>query len=120
MGVIIQAGIRGFVEWFREKADDPVAGGQDLATAVFGAAPRALTGAITLQQAVDLVRLGIEVVEENIEGIVSPPSSRVPARWAGRGSASSSAACPTHHRAAAALTSQLGAVRWSSARGPGI
>ena len=35
-----------------------------MAAAVFGAAPRALAGVISLQQTVDLVRLSIEVVEE--------------------------------------------------------
>ena len=43
-----------------------------LASAVFGAAPRALAGVITLQQTVDLVKLSIEVVESNIDAIVHP------------------------------------------------
>ena len=43
-----------------------------LASAVFGAAPRALAGVITLQQTVDLVKLSIEVVESNIDDIVHP------------------------------------------------
>ena len=43
-----------------------------MATSVFGAAPRALTGVITLQQTVDLVRLSIEVVESNIDEVVDP------------------------------------------------
>ena len=43
-----------------------------LASAVFGAAPRALAGVITLQQTVDLVKLSIEVVESNIDDIVDP------------------------------------------------
>ena len=43
-----------------------------LAASVFGAAPRALAGVITLQQTVDLIRLSIEVVERNIDEIVDP------------------------------------------------
>ena len=39
------------------------------AAAVFGAAPQALTGVITLQQTVDLVKLSLEVVESNIDDI---------------------------------------------------
>jgi hypothetical protein len=68
VGMILQAGIRGFVDWFQEGGDS---GGPAIATSVFGAAPRALAGVITLQQTVDLVRLSIEVVESNIEDIVS-------------------------------------------------
>ncbi|MGA8257040.1 MAG: helix-turn-helix domain-containing protein, partial [Nocardioides sp.] len=37
-----------------------------------GAAPRALAGTITLQQTVDLVRLSIDVVEHDIDGLLEP------------------------------------------------
>ena len=43
-----------------------------LAAAVFGAAPRELTGVIDLKQTVDLVRLSISVVEANIDDILDP------------------------------------------------
>ncbi len=39
---------------------------------MFGAAPRELTGVISLRQTVDLVRTGIEVVEENLDDILDP------------------------------------------------
>lgn len=68
VGMILQAGIRGFVEWFEAGGDS---GSPALATSVFGAAPRALTGVITLQQTVDLVKLTIDVVESNVGGIVA-------------------------------------------------
>jgi sugar diacid utilization regulator len=68
VGQILQAGIQGFVDWFR-LGDDAAAPG-DTAAAVFGAAPRALTGVITLGQTVDLVRLGIEVVESHVDEVV--------------------------------------------------
>jgi sugar diacid utilization regulator len=61
VGQILQAGIQGFVDWFRSGDDEAFPG--DTATAVFGAAPRSMTGVITLGQTVDLVRLGIEVVD---------------------------------------------------------
>jgi hypothetical protein len=70
VGQILQAGIKGFVEWFRLGDDDAFPG--DTATAVFGAAPRALTGVITLGQTVDMVRLGIEVVESHVDETVDP------------------------------------------------
>ncbi len=72
VGLIVQAGIRGFVNWYRRSARNPVTGDQAVAAAVFGVAPRALTGTISLQQTVDLVRLGIDVVEQNIDQTVDP------------------------------------------------
>jgi hypothetical protein len=71
VGLIVQAGIRGFVDWYRHEGDHPL-GGTALAASVFGAAPRALAGVINLQQTVDLVRLSIEVVESNIDTIMDP------------------------------------------------
>jgi sugar diacid utilization regulator len=70
IGQILQAGIQGFVDWFRLGDDEASPG--DTAAAVFGAAPRSMTGVITLGQTVDLVRLGIEVVEANVDEIVDP------------------------------------------------
>jgi PucR C-terminal helix-turn-helix domain/GGDEF-like domain len=76
VGLIVQAGIQGFLTWY----DSEVEGDSDgtspepdpLAASVFGAAPRELTGVITLQQTVELVRLSIRVVESNIDDIVDP------------------------------------------------
>jgi DNA-binding PucR family transcriptional regulator len=75
VGLIVQAGITGFVDWYAGGggADDPDGSTRSaLAASVFGAAPRALTGVITLQQTVDLIRLSIEVVESNVDDIVAP------------------------------------------------
>nr|WP_246283955.1 helix-turn-helix domain-containing protein [Nocardioides perillae] len=77
VGLILQAGVRGFVDWFRAEGDDRAGGAggvgeHAVAAEVFGAAPRALTGVINLQQTVDLVRLSIEVVEEHVDGVVDP------------------------------------------------
>ena len=71
VGLIVQAGIRGFVDWY-QNTDEPTPGPNVLASSVFGAAPRALAGVINLQQTVDLVRLSIEVVEGNVDDIVDP------------------------------------------------
>ncbi|MGC4111519.1 MAG: helix-turn-helix domain-containing protein [Nocardioides sp.] len=70
VGQILQAGIQGFVDWYR--LDDDSASPGDTAALVFGAAPRSMTGVITLGQTVDLVRLGIEVVEAHVDEIVDP------------------------------------------------
>ena len=72
VGLIVQAGVRAFVDWFREGAGSLSAEGQALASSVFGAAPRALAGVITLQQTVDLVKLSIEVVESNVDALLDP------------------------------------------------
>ena len=70
VGLIVQAGIRGFVDWYdvEDESVDP----DPLAVAVFGAAPRELTGVISLQQTVELVRLSIRVVETNIDDLIHP------------------------------------------------
>ncbi|QZY30801.1 helix-turn-helix domain-containing protein [Nocardioides coralli] len=71
VGLIVQAGIKGFVDWYSHTGE-PVPAGSDLAAAVFGAAPRALTGVISLQQTVELVKLSLTVVEHNIDDIIDP------------------------------------------------
>ncbi|WP_300679321.1 CdaR family transcriptional regulator [Nocardioides sp.] len=84
VGLIVQAGIKGFTEWYSggqsERVDGPA-----LAATVFGAAPRALTGVITLKQTVDLVRLSIDVIESNLDAILgedAPPVHEAVARYA--------------------------------------
>src|SRR3954452_16822996 len=58
---MVQAVINALVAWYRE----PV-GPSPVTAEVFGAAPRALTGVVSLHQTVEMVRLTIEVVEENV------------------------------------------------------
>ena len=74
VGLIVQAGIRGFVDWYDHEveasAHDP------LDVVVFGAAPRELTGVISLQQTVELVRLSIRVVETTIDALLDPEDAR--------------------------------------------
>ncbi|MFC5495892.1 helix-turn-helix domain-containing protein [Nocardioides caricicola] len=72
VGMIVQAGIREFIVWYRQAGDGPAPGGNEMVASVFGAAPRALAGVINLQQTVDLVRLSIDVVEANIEELLDP------------------------------------------------
>jgi sugar diacid utilization regulator len=70
VGMIVQAGIQGFVQWYAEGVRTTVKA--DLAASVFGAAPRALAGVINLQQTVDLIRLSIDVVEQSIDDVLAP------------------------------------------------
>ncbi len=71
IGLIVQAGIKAFVEWYRDPSHASL-----LRAEVFGAAPRAFAGVITLQQTVELVRLSIEVVEENLTDVVGEEDAR--------------------------------------------
>ncbi|MBY9076873.1 helix-turn-helix domain-containing protein [Nocardioides sp. WL0053] len=61
IGLIVQAGINAFVTWYRDPDPD-----SPLTAEVFGAAPRALTGVVSLHQTVEMVRMSIEVVEDNL------------------------------------------------------
>ena len=58
LGLVAQAGIAAFVDWGRhpERSRPAVAG------EVFGTAPRELARAVSLQQAVEMVRVIIDVV----------------------------------------------------------
>jgi DNA-binding PucR family transcriptional regulator len=64
VNLVAQAGVAAFVEWFRHPEAQ-----QAISADVFGTAPRELTRSITLQQTVELVRVVIAVVEEQIERI---------------------------------------------------
>lgn len=65
IGMIVQAGIKAFVAWYRD-ADERA----PVTAEVFGAAPQALTGVVSLHQTVEMVRLSIEIVEENVAAAV--------------------------------------------------
>ncbi|GAA2041846.1 PucR family transcriptional regulator [Streptomyces carpaticus] len=67
IGLVAQAGIAAFTEWFRHP-ETP----QAISTDVFGTAPRELTRAITLRQTVEMVRTTIEVVETAVDEIAAP------------------------------------------------
>lgn len=67
IGLVAQAGIAAFTEWFRHP-ETP----QAISTDVFGTAPRELTRAITLRQTVEMVRTTIEVMEAAIDEVAAP------------------------------------------------
>src|SRR5262249_38602659 len=68
VGLVAQAGIAGVVEWLKhsEKIRPALAG------EVFGTAPRELMRTIRLQQTVEIVRVVIDVVEEQVEELAAP------------------------------------------------
>lgn len=68
IGMVLQAGYNSFISWLREPGRPHPA----LAAEVFGTAPRSFTGVITLQQTVAMIRLSIDVAEEEISHTVSP------------------------------------------------
>ncbi len=72
IGLIVQAGIRGFVEWFGglDDADNRIPEASGMVGSVFGAAPSAMAGIVTLEQTVAMVRLAVEVVEDNIDDVL--------------------------------------------------
>lgn len=65
VALVAQAGIANFIEWL-----DGIAPADSRAT--FGAAPRELTGTISLAQTLELVRSVVDVVEERVEELARP------------------------------------------------
>ncbi len=66
VGLVAQAGISAFADWLRRPADAGLEG------AVFGAAPRELARVVTLQQTVELVRLVVAAVEDELPKLAKP------------------------------------------------
>ncbi|MDX6367154.1 MAG: hypothetical protein QOK30_2230 [Nocardioidaceae bacterium] len=67
IGLTAGAGIASFVEWFRDPSSSNA-----VTADVFGTAPRELTGVVTFQQTVEMVRTTIGVVEAQVEAVVGP------------------------------------------------
>ncbi|MDQ1733716.1 MAG: hypothetical protein QOK10_3875 [Pseudonocardiales bacterium] len=65
--LVAQAGIASFVEWLRSPDEVLRITGE-----VFGTAPRELARRVSLQQTVELVRLTIAVVEEQVPSLADP------------------------------------------------
>lgn len=63
--LVAQAGVRSLVEWLRQ-ANDPAGSPQEVSEEVFAAAPRALARSISLQQTVALIKVTVDVVEEQV------------------------------------------------------
>jgi hypothetical protein len=67
VGLIVQAGIRGFADWLRA----PGAGSRITAD-VFAVAPSDLASVVSLEQTVELVRIAVEVTEEAVSELAPP------------------------------------------------
>ncbi len=68
LGLVAQAGVAAFVDWIKH----PERGRPAVAGEVFGTAPRELARAVTLQQAVEMVRVIIDVVEAQVNELAAP------------------------------------------------
>src|ERR1700727_2831482 len=68
IGLVAQAGIAAFVDWVTH----PKRGRPSVAVEVFGTAPRELARAVSLQQAVEMVRIIIDVVETQVDELAAP------------------------------------------------
>jgi hypothetical protein len=64
--LVAQAGVRSLVEWLRRRGERQGESPQEVSDEVFDAAPRALARSINLQQTVQLIRITIEVVEQQV------------------------------------------------------
>jgi len=67
LGLVAQAGIAAFVDWIRHPERNRPA-----LTEVFGTAPRELARAVSLQHAVEMVRVIIDVVESRVDELAAP------------------------------------------------
>jgi PucR C-terminal helix-turn-helix domain/GGDEF-like domain len=67
LGLVAQAGVAAFVDWVKhpERSRPAVAG------EVFGTAPRELARAVSLQQAVEMVRIIVDVVEAQVDELAA-------------------------------------------------
>ncbi|OCG75782.1 PucR family transcriptional regulator [Microbacterium sediminis] len=61
VGLVAQAGISSFIQWFDDPTTTP-----SIAADIFAAAPRELLRSVSLQQTLQLVRITVEVVEERV------------------------------------------------------
>jgi DNA-binding PucR family transcriptional regulator len=67
LGLVAQAGIAAFIDWIRHPERNRPA-----VTEVFGTAPRELARAVSLQHAVEMVRVIIDAVEAQVEELAAP------------------------------------------------
>lgn len=63
VGLVAQAGITSFIQWYDDPASTPW-----IAADVFASAPRELLRSVSLQQTLQLIRVTVEVTEERVAG----------------------------------------------------
>src|SRR5262245_4735009 len=69
--LVAQAGVQSFVEWLRAAGVEPGTS-QEVSDEIFDAAPRALARSISLQHTVQLIKVTIDVVEEQVPRLAAP------------------------------------------------
>jgi PucR C-terminal helix-turn-helix domain/GGDEF-like domain len=68
LGLVAQAGVAAFVDWVKHpERNRPAVAGE-----VFGTAPRELARAVSLQQAVEMVRTIVDTVESRVDELAAP------------------------------------------------
>jgi hypothetical protein len=63
VGLVAQAGITSFIQWYDDPESTPW-----IASDIFAAAPRELLRSVSLQQTLQLIRVTVEVTEERVAG----------------------------------------------------
>lgn len=63
VGLVAQAGITSFIQWYDDPGSTPW-----IAADIFAAAPRELLRSVSLQQTLQLIRVTVEVTEERVAG----------------------------------------------------
>jgi hypothetical protein len=71
VGLVAQNGITAFVEWFADPTRAPAFAGE-----IFSVAPPELTRSISLQHTLQLVRIGVDVVEAHSDRLAAPGEER--------------------------------------------
>lgn len=70
--LVAQAGVNSLVEWLRRQGGPGDGATQEVSDEVFNVAPLALVRSINLQQTVQLVKVTIEVVEQQVPHLAAP------------------------------------------------
>ena len=71
VGLVAQNGITAFVEWFSDPSRAPAGAGE-----IFSGTPPELTRSISLQHTLQLVRMGVDVVEAHSDRLAAPGEER--------------------------------------------
>jgi hypothetical protein len=75
--LVAQAGVRSLVEWLRRMDTLAEGGSQEVSDEVFDAAPRALARSINLEHTVQLIKVTIDVVEDQVPHLAEPGQEAV-------------------------------------------
>jgi DNA-binding PucR family transcriptional regulator len=67
VGLLVQAGIRGFAGWLRNPSAGP-----SITVEVFASAPRDLARVVSLEQTVELIRIAVDITEDAVEEFTTP------------------------------------------------